>query len=191
MFERDEIDLVFSYWNDTSQDPEFISQDSGIELDKVVEILEMLSKQGKIKDFFLNENKIFLFEEIVDIDDYFALDLDKLSTKKDDKDYFFSDMDLNKSFTKGPFRINVRSKHFVQDYVILDLDVTYLDETYPIFLYYDRLERVYFLTPEQPEVVDIFIEDLGNNVQKFYDFSNEVLDKIIPYDFWETRAKFN
>jgi len=191
MFERDEIDLVFSYWKDISQDPEFISEDTGIELETVIGVLELLSKQGKIKDFHLNENKIFLFEELVDIDDYFALDLDKLSTGKDDTDYFFTDVDLKKSFTKGPFTIMVHSKHFEQDYIVLDLDVSYLDETYPIFLYYDRNERVFFMTPGQPEVLDIFLEELGENVQKFYEFSQEILDKIIPYDFWETKAKFN
>jgi hypothetical protein len=176
---------------DTSQDPEFISQETGIELDKVLDILKFLSSKGKIKDFKIDESKILLYEELVDIDDYFALDLDKLSTKQDDTDYFFSDMDLNKNFMKGPFTVLVRSKHFQQDYVVLDLDVTYLDETYPLFMYYDREERVFFLTPGQPEVLDIFLEDLGDNVYKFYGFSDEILDKIIPFDFWETRAKFN
>jgi hypothetical protein len=191
MFKNDEIDTIHSLWMDTSQDPEFISQETGIELDKVLDILKFLSSKGKIKDFKIDESKILLYEELVDIDDYFALDLDKLSTKQDDTDYFFSDMDLNKNFMKGPFTVLVRSKHFQQDYVVLDLDVTYLDETYPLFMYYDREERVFFLTPGQPEVLDIFLEDLGDNVYKFYGFSDEILDKIIPFDFWETRAKFN
>jgi hypothetical protein len=191
MFKNDEIDTIHSLWMDTSQDPEFISQETGIELDKVLDILKFLSSKGKIKNFKIDESKILLYEELVDIDDYFALDLDKLSTKQDDTDYFFSDMDLNKNFMKGPFTVLVRSKHFQQDYVVLDLDVTYLDETYPLFMYYDREERVFFLTPGQPEVLDIFLEDLGDNVYKFYEFSDEILDKIIPFDFWETRAKFN
>jgi hypothetical protein len=176
---------------DTSQDPEFISQETGINLDKVLGILEFLTAKGKIKNFEIDESKILLYEELVDIDDYFALGLDKLSTDKDDTDYFFSDMDLNKTFVKGPFTVLVRSKHFQQDYVVLDLDVSYMDETYPIFLYYDREERVFFLTPGQPEVLDIFLEDLGDNLYNFYGFTDEILDKIIPYDFWETRAKFN
>ena len=191
MFKNDEIDTIHSLWMDTSQDPEFISQETGIELDKVLDILKFLSSKGKIKNFKIDESKILLYEELVDIDDYFALDLDKLSTKQDDTDYFFSDMDLNKNFMKGPFTVLVRSKHFQQDYVVLDLDVTYLDETYPLFMYYDREERVFFLTPGQPEVLDIFLEDLGDNVYKFYEFSDEILDKIIPFDFWETRTKFN
>lgn len=191
MFRNDEIDIIHSLWMDTSQDPEFISQETGINLDKVLGILEFLTAKGKIKNFEIDESKILLYEELVDIDDYFALGLDKLSTDKDDTDYFFSDMDLNKTFVKGPFTVLVRSKHFQQDYVVLDLDVSYMDETYPIFLYYDREERVFFLTPGQPEVLDIFLEDLGDNLYNFYGFTDEILDKIIPYDFWETRAKFN
>jgi biopolymer transport protein ExbD len=46
MIQRDEIDLIHSYWKDQSQDPEFISQDTGIDLEKVMEILELLSNQG-------------------------------------------------------------------------------------------------------------------------------------------------
>lgn len=191
MIQRDEIDLIHSYWKDQSQDPEFISQDTGIDLEKVMEILELLSNQGKIKDFHIDENKIFLYEELIDIDDYFGLELDKLSTKGDDTDYFFSDVELNKTFTKGPFTVLVRSKHFQQDYVILDMDVSYLDETYPISLYYDRLERVFFFTPGMPEILDFFYEEIGSNKQKFHKFSEEILDKVIPLDFWETRSKFN
>lgn len=191
MINSEEIDLIHSYWQDQSQDPDFISQDTGIEIERVLEILELLSNQGKIKDFHLNENQILMFEELIDLDDYFELELDKLSTKGDDTDYFFDDMDLNLTFKKGPFTILVLSKHFFQDYVILDMDVSYLDETYPISLYYDRTERVFFFTPETPEVLDFFYEELGPNKQKFYDFTQEILDKIIPLDFWETKSKFN
>jgi len=191
MIEKDEIDLIHAYWQDQSQDPEFISEDTGIDLDRVMEILQILSKEGKIKDFQIDESKILLYEELVDLDDYFALDLDKISTKGNDTDYFFSDMDLNKTFNKGPFTVLVRSKHFQQDYVILDMDVSYMDETYPIFMYYDRTERVFFLTPNDTEILEIFYDHLGENLKKFHLFCEEILDRLIPFDFWDTRAKFN
>lgn len=191
MYESDKVNLVHSFWNDTSQDPDFISQQTGIDLSIVLEILEHLEKKGKIKNFKLDETKIILFNEMINVEDYFNLNLDKISTKKDDENYFFYDTKVDKTFTKGPFTINVRWKHFIQDHIILDLDVSYLDETYPILLYYDIDDNVFFLSPGDPQILDIFIEELGHNLDKFYKFSEEVLNKIIPHDFWETRSKFN
>lgn len=190
-FKKDEFDLVHSMWNDESQDIDYISLETGISRDTVLEILQSLSDQKKIKGFKMNENQIILFEDMMDIDDYFTLGLDKLSTPDTDKDYFFEDEKIDKSFQKGPFTILVRTKHFFNDHVILDLDVSYLDETYPLHLMYDNAENVYLLTPGQPEIIDIFYEDLGDNKQRFLSFVNEILDKIIPMDFWETKAKFN
>lgn len=190
-FKNDEVELVYSYWNDYSQDVDFISFETGIEKEKVKAILDRLKKTGKIKDIIFNESKVISFDEMLDIDDYFGLGLDKISTDENDKEYFFQDENVNKNFQKGPIGILVRSKHFMHDSVVLDLDVSYMDETYPIFMYYDRNEQVHFSTPIQPEVLDIFFEDLGENLNKFFEFSQEVLDKIIPFDFWETRAKFN
>lgn len=191
MFENDEIELIHSLWVDTSQDPEYISEETGIDIKKVMEILELLSKQGKIKNFKMDESKILLYEELLDLDDYFELGLDKISTSMEDTDYFFSDIDLNKRFSKPPFTIFVKSKHLRQDFIVMDSVVTYLDRRYPMLIYVDRLDRVYFQTPSQPKKIDEFMESLSSDKSKFYGFCDEILDEIIPFDFWETRDKFN
>ena len=190
-FKRDEINTVEDYWKNTSQDLDFIALETEIPRDTVIGILNLLSDQGKIKDFQINENKVLLFEELIDIDDYFELDLDKISTKFTDKDYFFDNEEINKEFNKGSLTINVKSKHFHHDYIILKLEVTYLDETYPISLLYDRTDSVYLMSTEQSDLLDKLYEELGHNLAYFLNFSQEILDKIIPLDFWETKAKFN
>lgn len=190
-FKKDEIDLVFSYWMDVSQDPDFISTDTDISIDKVHDILNLLSEQGKIDDYSINENRIFLFEELLDIDDYFALDLDKFSTSGDDLEYFFDFVEINKRFNKDPFTILVKSKSFHQDYIILSMDVIYLDKTYSISLLLDRTDSVYFISEDRSSSLEDFFDVLGDDKQRFFKFSEEVLDRLVPYDFWETKSKFN
>ena len=51
-----EKDLVQSNWIDVSQDPDFISQETGIDKDIVISILQKLSDEGRIEGFDLNES---------------------------------------------------------------------------------------------------------------------------------------
>ena len=63
---NDERDLIQNYWTDISQDPEWISKDTGLDYGKVMEILRLLQKNGDIKDFDESEfRKILKFNEVV------------------------------------------------------------------------------------------------------------------------------
>ena len=51
-----EKDQIQSYWVDVTQDPDFISQDLGIDKDRIIMILSVLSDEGKIDGFKSNES---------------------------------------------------------------------------------------------------------------------------------------
>ena len=66
-FNQDEIDLVHTMWANETQDEDVIASESGIKVDRVIGILELLSKQGKIKDFSL-EDEIITYKEMLNIE---------------------------------------------------------------------------------------------------------------------------
>ncbi len=66
-FNQDEIDLVHTMWANETQDEDVIASESGIKVNRVIGILELLSKQGKIKDFSL-EDEIITFKEMLNIE---------------------------------------------------------------------------------------------------------------------------
>jgi len=64
-FTPTEKDNVQTYWIDISQDPDFISQDSGMDKSKVLNILKVLSDEGSIRDFeFESDSKVKSFTEM-------------------------------------------------------------------------------------------------------------------------------
>jgi hypothetical protein len=68
-FKQDEIDLVHTMWTNETQDEDVISSESGIKLDRVIGILNLLSEQGKIKDFLPEEKEVISFKEMLDLDE--------------------------------------------------------------------------------------------------------------------------
>jgi hypothetical protein len=54
-FNSSEKDLIQNYWIDISQDPDFISQDTGIDKTTVLDILQNLKQEGKIQNFNYDE----------------------------------------------------------------------------------------------------------------------------------------
>lgn len=67
-FGKDELDLVHSLWSDETQDEDVISSETGMPKDRVLKILQILSDQGKIKDF-ITEKEIISFNEMLSIED--------------------------------------------------------------------------------------------------------------------------
>lgn len=64
-FTPSEKDIVQNHWIDISQDPDFISQDLGMDKSKVLDILKVLSDEGRIDDFdFDEETKVKKFNEM-------------------------------------------------------------------------------------------------------------------------------
>ena len=67
-FTSTEKDLVQNYWIDISQDPDFISQDTGIDKNIVLNILEILNRENKIQGFNREETtKVKSFKEMFNL----------------------------------------------------------------------------------------------------------------------------
>lgn len=170
-FNESEKDIVYSYWIDISQDPEWISQDTGIDSSKVIDILKSLSDEGKIKNFDESQiSKIKKFNEMIGpsdlksfdpksaprnkigLDDYFTLELDKLN--KSDTDYFFDDEIINRSWVDFPLNIKVVRKRLgirdMNEKIIgFQLDVTFTNrigksEEFTLAMFYQRDTTVWF-----------------------------------------------
>jgi hypothetical protein len=190
-FRRSDMDAVHHCWAEESQDVEYIADATGLDAERVKEILQHLREKGKIKDDVVDENQVFSFMEMIDLDDYFNLDLHKIATPANDKDYFFDYEEVNEKFEEEPFEIWVRSKKFVHDFVLLDMMVKYEGDFFPIYLIYDRTEAVSFATPSGRSVLNRFWYAIEVDKDIFTRLTNEILDKIIPFDFWQTKLKFN
>lgn len=188
---RDEIDLIFGYWKDISQDPEFISQDTGIDLDRVNKILQFLSSQRKIKDFISNESKVLSFNELMDPELSIELGLPSFQKNIDDKDYFFDEKEVNKTWDEDIIKIHVSSVKFDGDSLIFDTIVTISGKDFPIFILVGFDSSVEFGSPKGMEYVDDFMDSLGAEFEYFQDMFDDVYDEVIPQDFWEIRSKMN
>lgn len=224
-FSEGEKDTIHNYWVDISQDPEWISEDSGIDYQKVIDILTSLSKEGEIKNFNQSEiTKVKKFNEMIDPsefknfkpgsairnkmdpDDYFGLELDKLD--KSDTDYFFEDEMINRSWTDFPITINVVRKRLgirdINEKIIgFQLDVYYTNkigktEEYSLAMFYERDTTVSFSKEvlrwqiQKFENIEIseFFERIGGT-ERFYKLSSEIIDDLVPEDFWEVHDKQN
>jgi len=188
---RDEIDLIFGYWKDISQDPEFISQDTGIELDRVNKILQLLSDQRKIKDFISEEYKVLSFNELMSPELSIQLGLPSFQKDIDDKDYFFDNKEVNKTWDEDVIKIHVSSVKFDGDSLVFDTIVTISGKDFPIYILVDFESNVEFGSPNGMKYVDDFIDSLGDELEYFQDMFEDVYGELIPNDFWETRSKIN
>jgi hypothetical protein len=188
---RDEIDLIFGYWKDISQDPEFISQDTEIELDRVNKILQLLSDQRKIKDFIYNESKVLSFNELMDPELSIELGLPSFQKDIDDKDYFFDKKEVNKTWDEDVVKIYVYNVRFDGDSLIFKTKITIYDNEFDIDMWVDYDENVEFGSEKGPEYIDSFEVAIEDELEYFQDMFFDIYDEIIPDDFWETRSKIN
>jgi hypothetical protein len=189
---RDEIDLIFGYWKDISQDPEFISQDTEIDLDRVNKILQLLSDQRKIKDFIYNESKVLSFNELMDPELSIELGLPSFQKDIDDKDYFFDKKEVNKTWDKGVIKIYVYNVSFDGETLMFKTKITIYEDEFDIYIFFDDDENVEFGSEK-----DVDLDDFDLKIERFLkeeyfqDMFFDIYDEIIPDDFWETRSKIN
>jgi len=228
-FNESEKDIIHNYWVDISQDPSWISEDSGIDYQKVMGILRLLSKEGKIKNFNEDEiGRIRKFNEMInpsdlksfktgsavrnkmDVDDYFGLELDKLN--KSDTDYFFDDEVINRSWADFPLNIKVVRKRLgirdMNEKIIgFQLDITFTNrigksEEFSLAMFYQRDTSVSFSNrvsefssrPGFKRYKEIklseFFDKIGGT-EKIYKLTSNIIDDLVPDDFWEVHDKQN
>lgn len=190
-----EIEEVLGIYQDESQDPEYISESTGLELEKVLMILEHLQSQGDIKNFnkierkkILSEDRIILFSETyVDLEVIKSLKLDKL----DDKKYFFSEKEIQEVYDAHIFEIKAE-KAVIQSWgLIISLTVTHKMRDYEISMIYTPDENVYYADQEGLETIKSLKNALGDNWEFFHEVTNQILNDHFPKDFWEVRLMRN
>ena len=227
-FSKDELAMVEDYWINISQDADFISQETGINKKRIVDILVELSEKSRIEDFDLDEfqdvPRVHKFTEMknsssfrtfnpkqalknkLDVDDYFDLDLDKMSREKGDKDYFFDFARIHRSWTEYPLSIYVIDKRLLvldgsEKIIGFNIRVRLTNkigksEFFRLMMFYQRNGFVSFsrnvegITSNKlldlEEFYSIIVEK-----QRLFNLTSRVLDELVPDDLWDVLDRQN
>lgn len=194
-FSSIDIENVLSYWVDVSQDPVFISQETGISLETVLLILEHLQSSGNINNFskiekrkVINEDRILLFEELVDQITSDRLKLNQLTQGFDNKQYFFGHKEINEIYDAYKLEVLVKSVDLISLGVQFHIIVTHNDMKYDMYVYYDSNEEVWYGSQKGEGEVERLQDALGNDMETLNDVTRKIITDIIPDDFWEVRS---
>jgi hypothetical protein len=197
-FTHSDMEDVLEYWQDVSQDPEFISKETDLDLYTVIQILHTLQKRGDISGFNrvnrkkLDESKVLLFEELVDPEVIKSLKLDKLTSKTEYKKYFFDEKEINEVYDAHIFEIKVTKIVYQQGVIVIPLEMEYKGSDYSMFMVYDSDESVYYGSKTGEAGMEEIRKILGEeNMELFDSVTEQILNDHIPNDFWEIRNKLN
>lgn len=136
--------------------------------------------------------KVLLFREMLDPQMSRELDLDKLSISINNQEYFFTEKKLNKNYEFGPFEIFVEKAVFQQSYIILPIQITCEGLTHRMFLAYDSDENIHYGTEMGQEGIVNIQQLLGHRrFQMLDEVTSEIIDDLIPEDFWIVRGYSN
>jgi hypothetical protein len=194
-FTLNDMENVLEYWQDVSQDPEFIAKETDLDLNTVIQILHTLQKRGDISGFSkitrrkpnVNEDKILLFEELMDPEMRKALKLDQLTKTHDDKDYFFDEKEINEVYDAHIFEVKAIKAVYQQGLIIIPLEVTVKGKDYDMFMVYSPDENVYYGSSEGEKTVQSLRTALEPNWDLFDEVTEQILNNHIPLDFWEVK----
>jgi len=189
-----EIEEVLSIFQDESQDPEYISESTGMEIEKVLSILNHLQSQGDIQGFNkierkmnISEDKVILFSEsIISPDLRKELKIDQLVKGSKDKNYFFDEKDINEVYNAHIFEIKVTKVIYQNAVVIFPLVVTIKNHDFEMFMVYHPDENVYYASEKGESLIKLK-SLLGNNSELFDEVTERILNDHIPQDFWEVK----
>lgn len=187
-----EKEQVLSLWQDETQSSKEIAERLDLPKEKVEKILFDLEKEGHISDFFIKQEKIVFLSEMLDPEITKKLNLDKLSRGMSNIDYFFTQKNLNKNYEFGPFEIFVESVNFQQGYLILPIKITCEQITHDMFIVYDSNENIHYGSKSGEDGIIRIEQLLGFRRFKMLDeVTSEIIDDVIPEDFWEVRGYSN
>ena len=120
------------------------------------------------------------------------LELDKISKDSSDKEYFFSEKKLNKDYEFGPFNIHVEKVFFQQGFVIMPIEISCDGFLHRMFLAYDSDENIHYGSQMGQEGIIKIEQMLGpKRFQMLDEATEEIINDIIPEDFWDVRGYSN
>lgn len=120
--------------------------------------------------------------------------LSDLNIKKIDRSkYFFSHKEINQLYDAHIFEILVKDMNLDTGgkAVLINLLVTYKFKDYGVGILYMDDENVFYadLTDEELGVSDLR-QDMGeSNMEIFNDVTEQIIDELIPIDFWQIRLR--
>lgn len=193
-FTMNDMEDVLEYWQDISQDPKFISNETGLPIGKVVQILNTLQKRGDISGFSpiekkYNENKVLLFNELVSTDVFKSLELDKMDKSKD-KDYFFDEKVIDEVYDTHIFEVRAIKIVSKSRMLIIPIEVSVKSRDYNMFIAYTADEDV-IVGSEMEETINDIKKSIGSNWNMFEDIIDQIIEENIPTDYWDVINKLN
>lgn len=120
--------------------------------------------------------------------------LNDLNIKKIDRSkYFFSHKEINQLYDVHIFEILVKDMNLDTGgkAVLINLLVTYKFKDYGVGILYMDDENVFYadLTDEEFGITDLR-QDMGeSNMEIFNDVTEQIIDELIPIDFWQIRLR--
>lgn len=120
--------------------------------------------------------------------------LNDLNIKKIDRSkYFFSHKEINQLYDAHIFEILVKDMNLDTGgkAVLINLLVTYKFKDYGVGILYMDDENVFYgdLTDEEFGITELR-QDMGeSNMEIFNDVTEQIIDELIPIDFWQIRLR--
>ena len=109
------------------------------------------------------------------------------------EDYFFGDKEVNKIYDAHIFEIIVKSMKMETGgkAVLIDLLVSYKLKEYGVGIVYMDDENVFYGSMYESEYgIEELREDMGeSNMEVFDDVTEQIINDLIPEDFWEIRTR--
>lgn len=181
-----EIDTIMEYWQDVSQDPQYISSETNIDLNVVVSILKLLQSEGKIK-FDMKDN-ILKFNEMVHPEVLKSLKIGQ----KDKSKYFFNKKRIDRIYDAIIFDVVAYSMEMDGDTAVrIDCLATVKGKEYPFIIEWTIDDEVYYGSKEGKAVVENLRRELGDNINRFDQTTLKILNENLPEDFWQYRSQHN
>lgn len=171
-----DIDLVQSFWVDSSQDVDWICDQIGFSKKKVEEILNYLSNEGMIEGWSVSES-------IINKDDF---------PDKNDKRYFYDKKEINEEYDNNIFQILAKTIYVneTNDGLLIDCLVSYKHLDYPIVIIYFSDEEMYY--GSRGKEWDELVKALGPRYTKFLEsLLHQILKDNVPDNFWKVRGIHN
>lgn len=189
-FNSSEIEDVLEMWQDVTQDINLIAKELEMSLEKVKSILKHLQEEGDIDNYQI-DSKV---EESVDPKTKKIMSLSQFQGRMGDKKYFFKIKPINKFWDSHIIFIESHQIEYLEEAnpaVKIDLTVSYKNQDYDIFIYYNWEDEVFYGSKEGKDTVQELRDNLGDNIELFDQMTSKILDEVIPSDFWEVRRAVN
>ena len=175
-----EIEEVLNFYKDKSQDPKWISKETGIELDKVEKIIDYLSNKGEIEP--INENN--------DGGNYFFDHISVGKTYRPHPDIliYLHEIHGTTKTKQNPKIMKVMREIGAVEGILFYFVVKSGGFDQYLLVLYDSKENVHCL-PVDPNMLDRMFK--GDMKREFLEIIDKIISYWVPFDIWDVISKSN